>query len=93
MITGLLLLWLSAISALGQSAQDWYFREDHLTGADYIRLSADGTYTLTGRKHMGISVIESGRWDLPATRSSSCRRAGARNPTAVRTWTIVLRCA
>ena len=63
MITGLLLICLSVIAALPQSARDRYFKEDHLTGADYIRLFADGTYTLTGREHMGLWVLESGRWE------------------------------
>jgi hypothetical protein len=39
-----------------------YFKEDHLTGAKYIALESDGTYTITGREHMGVSVEESGRW-------------------------------
>jgi hypothetical protein len=39
-----------------------YFKEDHLTGADYLSLAPDGTYTVTGREHMGIWAIESGRW-------------------------------
>ena len=63
MITGLLLMCLSAIAAHPQSDRDRYFKEDHLTGADYIRMSADGTYTLTVREHMGIWVIESGQWE------------------------------
>lgn len=50
------------VGAAQQAGRDRYFKEDHLTGADYIRLSADGTYTLTGREHMGIWVVESGRW-------------------------------
>jgi hypothetical protein len=63
MIAKALLMCLSGVLSLGEPASDRYFREDHLTGADYIRLSADGTYTLTGREHMGVWVTESGRWE------------------------------
>ena len=56
------LLWLCVFNLIGQQPQARYFKEDHLTGADYICLAADHTYHLTGREHMGIWVLESGRW-------------------------------
>jgi hypothetical protein len=51
--------------ALGafQPSPDRYFKEDHLTGATYLRLAADGTYTVTGREHMGVWIFESGLWE------------------------------
>jgi hypothetical protein len=45
-----------------------YFKEDHLTGAKYIALATDGSYTVTGVEHMGISVEESGKWSKSDTR-------------------------
>lgn len=57
------LLWLYLSNVIGQQPQARYFKEDHLTGADYICLAADHTYHLTGREHMGIWVLESGRWE------------------------------
>jgi hypothetical protein len=58
-------LWICLLNFFepGQASQDRYFKEDHLTGADCIRLSADHTYVLTGREHMGIWVFETGRWE------------------------------
>jgi hypothetical protein len=32
-----------------------YFKEDHLTGAEYIALMSDGGYTVTGVEHIGIN--------------------------------------
>jgi hypothetical protein len=56
------LLWLCLFTVIGELPHTRYFKEDHLTGADYICLAADHTYLLTGREHMGIWVLESGRW-------------------------------
>ena len=63
MVTALLWMCLLNFIGPGQELHDRYFKEDHLTGADYIRLSADQTYVLTGREHMGIWVFETGRWE------------------------------
>jgi hypothetical protein len=57
------LLWLCVVTVTGQQPQAQYFKEDHLTGADYICLAADHSYNLTGREHMGVWVLESGRWE------------------------------
>jgi hypothetical protein len=57
------LLWLCLVTVTGQQPQAQYFKEDHLTGADYICLAADHSYNLTGREHMGVWVLESGRWE------------------------------
>ena len=54
------LLWLCVFTFFGEQAR--YFKEDHLTGADYICLDADQTYRLIAREHTGIWVLESGRW-------------------------------
>lgn len=60
-----IVLWLYLFTgtALAQQHEDRYFKEDHLTGADYIRLSVDQTYVRTVREHMGIWTIESGQWE------------------------------
>ena len=63
MVTAFLWMCLLDFFEPGQASQDRYFKEDHLTGADYIRLSADQTYVLTGREHMGIWVFETGWWE------------------------------
>ena len=57
------LLWLCLFNFIGHQRPDRYFKEDHLTGADYIWLGADQTYRVTGREHMGVWVFESGRWE------------------------------
>jgi hypothetical protein len=57
------LLWLCLFNFVGQQRPDRYFKEDHLTGADYLWLAADHSYCLTGREHMGVWVLESGRWE------------------------------
>jgi hypothetical protein len=57
------LLWLCLFNFMGQQRPDQYFKEDHVTGADYLWLAADHTYRRTGREHMGIWVLESGRWE------------------------------
>jgi hypothetical protein len=56
-------IWLLPFSGPGHQRDDRFFKEDHLTGADYIGLSVDQTYVLTGREHIGIWVHESGRWE------------------------------
>jgi hypothetical protein len=57
------LLSLYLLDFVLQERSDRYFKEDHLTGADYVWLAADHTYCLTGREHMGIWILESGRWE------------------------------
>lgn len=57
----LALLWFLTVSTPA-AAQERYFKEDHLTGAAYFCMASDGAYTLTARGHMGVWVIESGRW-------------------------------
>jgi len=55
-----------------------YFKEDHFTGAMYIALASDGSYTVTAREHMGVSVEESGRWSKSGTRITfSPKKSGA----------------
>ena len=54
-----------------------YFKEDHLTGAQYIALASDGNYTVTGREHMGVSLEESGRWSRSGTRVTFTPRASS----------------
>jgi hypothetical protein len=59
------LVWLLAAIAvicvsLSAGNTSRYFKEDHLNGADYIALAPDGSYTLSRREHMGVSVEESG---------------------------------
>jgi hypothetical protein len=44
-----------------------YFKEDHLTGADYLALRPDGSYTLKDREHVGLFAAESGRWNSSGT--------------------------
>ncbi len=43
-----------------------HFKEDHLTGADYLRLAADGRYDVIGREHMGIWQLDYGSWSVGA---------------------------
>ena len=39
-----------------------FFKEDHLTGADYLALYPSGKYEILGREHMGIFDLERGTW-------------------------------
>jgi hypothetical protein len=68
MMMSLRLLVIAAFLCTGLSAGNaLYFKEDHLTGADYLALAPDGSYTLTAREHMGVWVTESGRWSKSDT--------------------------
>lgn len=60
MVCGLVLLLASVIVA--EESHDRYFKEDHYTGADYLRLAGDGSYEVIGREHMGVWVIDKGVW-------------------------------
>jgi hypothetical protein len=64
--------------------RDRYFKEDHLTGADYLWLRADGNYTITSREHVGLFEGERGQWtqrDASLTLTPSHRLAeGAFKP-------------
>src|SRR3984957_15168089 len=61
--TSLCFVILLASSSLSAANRTRYFKQDGLTGADYLVLATDGTYSLTGREHMGSWVIEVGRWN------------------------------
>ena len=39
-----------------------YFKEDHYTGAEYMVLASNGSYTLTAREHMFVGVEQAGHW-------------------------------
>jgi hypothetical protein len=39
-----------------------HFKEDHLTGAGYLRVSSIGTYEVIFREHMGIFMMDHGTW-------------------------------
>jgi hypothetical protein len=61
-LTSLCFAILLASSSLSAANRTRYFKQDGLTGADYLVFATDGTYSLTGREHMGVWVIEVGRW-------------------------------
>jgi hypothetical protein len=48
-------------SSLSAASARRYFKEDGGTGAVYIALAPDGSYTVTAREHMFVRVEESGR--------------------------------
>ncbi|HXM09996.1 MAG TPA: hypothetical protein VN946_08635 [Terriglobales bacterium] len=62
-VTSAFFFVLLACTSLPAANRTRYFKEDGLTGADYLVLATDGTYTLTGREHMGVWVTEAGRWN------------------------------
>ncbi len=69
-----------AVLCTGLSATNTtkYFKEDHFTGALYIALASDGSYTVTAREHMGVWVEQSGRWSKSGTRITfSPKKSGA----------------
>jgi hypothetical protein len=39
-----------------------HFKEDHLSGANYLRLSSTGEYDVVGREHMGVWTLDEGMW-------------------------------
>lgn len=45
-----------------------YFRADHLTGATYLRLGADGSYEMIAVEHMGQFPTDHGRWQSEGSR-------------------------
>ena len=50
-----------------ETAEEYFFREDHLTGGDYLHLDARGRYELKAREHMGIFVVDEGAWSKEGT--------------------------
>ena len=64
------LLAVLALISGSLSAEDKprYFKEDSLTGAMYIALAQDGSYSVTAREHMFVAVVESGRWSKTDSR-------------------------
>jgi hypothetical protein len=55
-----------------------FFKEDHLTGADYLALYPSGEYEIIGREHMGIFHLERGTWTRDGDTLSFEPRAGLR---------------
>jgi hypothetical protein len=39
-----------------------YFKAEHGVGATYVKLGADGRYTVIDREHLGIFLTDEGRW-------------------------------
>lgn len=83
MVHILLMVWIAGAALAGADAGNRYFKEDHLTGADYFRLSSDGTYEITSREHLGVWMSESGRWEKNENALTfTSRKAGRRSYTA-----------
>lgn len=40
-----------------------FFKAEHGTGADYLKVAACGTYRLMAREHMGVILTEKGQWE------------------------------
>ena len=57
-----LLLTIQAHEVPQSSPVREFFKEDHYTGADYLALDSSGAYELVGREHMGVWILEKGRW-------------------------------
>jgi len=57
-----------------------YFKEDHLTGADYLALIPDGNYQLVNREHTGVWFVESGAWRRSGTRVELTPRQRDKSP-------------
>ena len=49
-------------SALFAARPVRYFKAEHGVGATYVRLSADGSYKVIDREHMGIFLTDAGHW-------------------------------
>jgi hypothetical protein len=86
----LLVLGLASAEFLGQAPRQptphaaaphyRYFKEDHLTGAEYLWLRDNGDYTIVSREHMGIFQLEGGRWTKHGSRLTftPTRKSGGR---------------
>lgn len=46
------------------AATEHFYREDHHTGAEYLRLGRAGHYETVGVEHMGRWRLDSGRWEV-----------------------------
>jgi hypothetical protein len=44
------------------SGRDYFFRSDHLTSAEYLKLTKDGTYSEIDVEHMFTQVSDRGTW-------------------------------
>jgi hypothetical protein len=78
------LLWLCVVTVTGQQPQAPYFKEDHLTGADYICLAAEHSYHLTGGSIWAFGPWNPVAGNIQVMRSSSFRRMEERGPTPAR---------
>jgi len=58
----ILLTFLFMGSLLSAAQTVRYFKAEHGVGATYIRLGADGSYTVIDREHMGIFHTDEGHW-------------------------------
>jgi hypothetical protein len=57
-----------------------YFKEDGGTGAMYIALAPDGSYTVTAREHMLVRVEETGRWSNAGSRIAFIPKKSGASP-------------
>lgn len=86
----LLVLGLASAELLGQAPNEAtshsgtpryrYFKEDHLTGAEYLWLRDNGDYTIVTRECLGIFQLEGGRWTKhgPRLTFTPTRKTGGR---------------
>jgi hypothetical protein len=85
----LLVLGLASAEFLGQPAPAdahaaaphyRYFKEHHVTGAEYLWLRDNGDYTIVTRECMGIFQLEGGRWTKhgPRLTFTPTRKSGGR---------------
>ncbi len=69
------------VSLLGQnSGRTRFYKLEHETGAEYLKLSGNGQYQVTAREHVGAIVTEAGSWQQVGSvitfRPSSAMRGG-----------------
>jgi hypothetical protein len=57
-----------------------YFKEDHLTGADYLAFIPDGNYQRVNREHTGVWFVEAGASHRSRTRVELTPRQRDRKP-------------
>jgi hypothetical protein len=76
---------------MGQnSGRARFYKSEHGTGADYMKLSGNGSYKITAREHVGAIVTEVGRWQQVGSvitfRPSSAMRGGRMSETESRSY-------
>jgi len=65
--SAILLTILIACNTLFAAQRVRYFKAEHGVGATYVKLGADGRYSVIDREHMGVFLTDEGHWQQTGT--------------------------